>query len=118
MSFGNNQYSMSTCFKSYLAFFIVLILSIFTGIQTPSSFDGGQAHWAALASSIQNIAGDFLRISDANDLPQLTSMKGIKTSPVCWCQPPRTHVVREYLDYKGVPQPQAQSFRDVAFSYQ
>ena len=31
--------------------------------------------------------------------------------------PPRTHVVRECRDYKGVVQPQAQSFRDVAFSY-
>ena len=34
-----------------------------------SSFDGRQAHWAALASFIQSIAGDFLRISDVNDLP-------------------------------------------------
>ena len=66
-----------------------------------------QAHWAALASFIQSIAGDFLRVSDDNDLPQLTSAKCIKPSPFCWCQPPRTHVVREYRDYKGVVQPQA-----------
>ena len=49
--------------------------------QTPSCFDGRHAHWAALASFIQSIAGDFLRVSDANDLPQLTSVKCIKTSP-------------------------------------
>ncbi len=82
--------------------------------QIPTSFDSRQAHWAALASFI---AGDFLRISDGNDLPQLTSVKCINTSPFGWCQPPRIHVVREYRDYKCVVQPRAQTFRDVAFSY-
>ena len=38
----------------------------------PLSFDGTQAHWVALASFIQSIAGDCLRVSDANDLPQLS----------------------------------------------
>ena len=85
--------------------------------QTPSSFDGRQAHWAALSSFIQGIDGDFLRVSDANDLPQLTSVKSIKTSPLCWREPPRTYVVREYRDYKCVVQYQAQFYRDVAFSY-
>ena len=49
--------------------------------QTSSSFDGRQAHWAALASFIPSIAGDFLRVSDANDLSQLTFVKSIKSSP-------------------------------------
>ena len=77
--------------------------------QTPSNFDGRQPHWAALAYFI---AGDCLRVSDANDLPQLSSVKCIKTSTFGWCQPPppRTHVVREYRDYVGVVQPQALRF--------
>ena len=70
--------------------------------QHPKSFDDRLAHWAALASFIQSIDGYFLRISHAIDRPQLTSVKCIKTSPFCSCQLPRTHVVREYRDYKGV----------------
>ena len=75
--------------------------------QTSPSFDGRQAHWAALAFLIQSIAGDFLMVSDANDLPQLTSVKCIKTSPFGLWQPPRTRVVREYRDYESVVEPQA-----------
>ena len=80
------------------------------------AFNGRQVHWAALASFIQSIAGDVFSgyLMPCNDLPQLTSVKSIKTSPFCWCEPPRTHFVR---DYKGVVQSRAQSFRDVAFSY-
>ena len=85
--------------------------------RTQSSFDGRHAHWATLASCIQSITGDFLRVSYANDMPHLMSVKWIKTSPFCWRQPRRTHVVLEFRDYKGVVQPQAQSFRYVAFSY-
>ena len=58
--------------------------------------DGRQAHWAALACFIKSIAGNLPRIYDANYLSQPTSVKCIKPSPLCWCQPPRTHAVREY----------------------
>ena len=51
-------------------------------------------------------------------LMPMTSVKCIKTSPFCWCQPPVfIHVVHEYWGYKGIVQPQAQSFRDVIKRY-
>ena len=47
--------------------------------QTPSCFDGRHAHWAALASFIQTIAVDFLRVSDANDIYILLLVESGKT---------------------------------------
>ena len=48
--------------------------------QAPSSFDGTHIHWAALTSFIERIAGDFLRLSDANDAP-----KGILYNYISMC---------------------------------
>ena len=62
--------------------------------QAPSSFDGriARAHWAALASFIESIAGNILRVSDVIDLSQLTYVECIKPSPFCWYQP-RVHML-------------------------
>ena len=53
--------------------------------QVPSSFDGRQGHWAAFSSCKESIAEHVVMVSDANGLPQLTSVKCVKPNLLCWC---------------------------------
>ena len=51
---------------------------------TPQSFDGRQTQWVACTFSVEGVVEDSLRLSDADDLSQLTAVGYIKPDPFRW----------------------------------
>ena len=51
-------------------------------IQTPPRFDGRQVQWVARTFSVEGVVRDYLVVSDAGDLSQLTTVERNQTWPI------------------------------------
>ena len=52
--------------------------------QSPPSVDGRQAQWVTRTFSVDGVVRDSLRVSDADDQSQLTTVESIKSGPFRW----------------------------------